>query len=182
VKDGFVFLYERKVPAAIQLQGRPGFGNATGVLKILTKLNLATAVAQFTGQHNARVPFNETHGKVTIAGGCASTIDPLVLENFTLQMALMGRYDLAHKTVDGHVIVNLLLVTDEIIHKLPIISYILLGDGKGLTPIWFSAKGAASDPDIRFLPIKTIASPFWNTAAHIFHLPEKFLKKVRSIR
>ncbi len=155
------------------------FGNATGLLKILSKLNLTTLITKTTGEHRSRVPFDQTHGTIKIGNGIASTVEPIVLENKTLQMAFMGSYDLHKKSVDGKVVVNVLMVTDEIINLIPFVRKILLGDKKGLTPIWFSVKGSAADPDIRILSGKSIASPVWNIIANIFRLPSDLIQKVR---
>jgi len=155
------------------------FGNATGILKVLSKLNVTTLITEVAGQHRSRVPFNETHGTLKIVNGVASTVDPFLLENKTLQMGFMGAYDLSARTVDGKIVVNFLMVTDEIIHRIPIVRDILLGDKKGLVPIWLSVKGSAANPAVEILSGKSIASPVWNTISNIFHLPGKLFREIK---
>ena len=152
------------------------FGNAKGLLKVLTKLNMATLFSKAEGR--TRVPFDESHGTLKIVNGIASTEEPFVLENKTLQLAFMGKYDLAKRTVDGKVAVNFLFVTDEVINKIPIVNDILLGDKKGMIPIWVSVKGNISDPEVKFLSTRTIASPAWNIIGNIFGLPKRLIQKM----
>jgi uncharacterized protein involved in outer membrane biogenesis len=154
------------------------FGNATGLLKVLTKLNLTTLITEAKGEHKSRVPFNETRGVLKITNGVVNTVEPFVLENKTLQMAFMGTYALTDKTIDGQIAVHVLLVTDEILHKIPLVRDILLGDEKGLLPIWLSVQGNAADPKIRVMSVKSIAGPVWNTIANTLRLPEKMFEKL----
>jgi hypothetical protein len=69
-------------------------------------------------------------------------------------------------------------VTDEILHKIPLVRDILLGDEKGLLPIWLSVQGNAADPKIRVMSVKSIAGPVWNTIANTLRLPEKMFEKL----
>src|SRR5262249_52354332 len=143
------------------------FGNAGGLLKIISRLNLTTLITEVEGKHRSRVPFDESHATFEIVNGIASTKNPFVLENKTMEIAYIGNYDITKNTMDGRVVVNVLMVTDEIIHKIPVVRDILLGSEKGLLPIWLSVKGNANDPDIKFLSGRSIASPVWNTISHI---------------
>jgi uncharacterized protein involved in outer membrane biogenesis len=154
------------------------FGKATGLLKVLTRLNLTTLVTEVKGDHQSRVPFEETRGTIKIHNGIATVDEPFVLQNKTIQMAFIGKYDLPKDHVEGQVAVHFLMVTDEIINKIPIVREILLGDKKGLTPIWLSVKGNPSDPDVRILSGKSIMSPVWNTIENIFGLPKRLIDKI----
>jgi uncharacterized protein YhdP len=155
------------------------FGGMPGLLKVLARLNLSTLFAEAAGHHRARIPFDEARGAVRIVKGKVSAEEPLVLENKTLQMAFMGTYDLPSRTVDGKIVVNFLTVTDEIIGMIPGVREILLGDEKGLIPIWVRVKGRADDPDIEVLSARTIAAPVWNTLGHILRLPKTLFDKLK---
>jgi hypothetical protein len=169
-----------KMNGEINLHVKDGwFGNVPGLFKILSRINLTTLLTEIKGEHRAHVPFDETHGTVTIENGKASTKEPFVLQNKTVEMAFMGTYDLTDKTVDGKIVINFLTVTDEIIQKIPGVRDILLGDGRGLIPIWVEVKGKAHDPKVRVLSGKSITSPVWNTVSHILHLPGKLFNKLR---
>lgn len=154
------------------------FGEAPVLLKILTRINLRTLIAEVKGDHRSRVPFDETNGVFKIVNGVVHTVEPFVLKNKTLQMAFMGQYDLANKTLDAKVAVNFLTLTDEIIRLLPGVRDVLLGDQGGLTPIWLEVKGSASDPKIKILTGKSIMSPVWNTLGNFFRLPGKIRDKL----
>lgn len=155
------------------------FGGVPGLLKVLARLNLATLFKEAAGHHVARVPFYEASGTVKIMKGRISADAPLVLKNETLEMAFMGTYDLPTQTVDGKVVVNFLTVTDEIIRLIPGVRDILLGEEKGMIPIWVKVTGKAGDPDVDVLSAKTIAAPFWNTMGHILKLPKTLFKKLK---
>jgi uncharacterized protein involved in outer membrane biogenesis len=176
-------LGDRFLPAmsgTVKLDVKNGwFGGMPGLLKVLARLNLATLFAEAAGRHRSRVPFDEARGAVKIAKGRVSAEEPLVLENKTLQMAFLGTYDLPSRTVDGKIVVNFLTVTDEIIGLIPGVRDILLGDEKGLIPIWVKVKGRADDPDIDVLSARTIAAPVWNTLGHILRLPKTLFDKLK---
>lgn len=155
------------------------FGGVPGLLKVLSRLNLATLFKEAAGHHVARVPFYEARGTVKITKGRISADEPLVLKNETLEMAFLGTYDLPTQTVDGKVVVNFLTVTDEIIRLIPGVRDILLGDEKGVIPIWVKVTGKAGDPDIDVLSAKTIAAPVWNTMGRILKLPKTLFKKLK---
>lgn len=152
------------------------FGNAKGLLKVLTDLNITTVISET--ERKKRVPFDDTHGKLKIVNGKVSTVEPIELENKTLQLIFMGSCDLSRQTVDGKIAVHFLLVTDEIINKVPILNYILLGDNKSVVPIWVSVKGKISDPEIKILSEKTITGPARSIIDNIFRLPKQMLDKV----
>ncbi|HXT00286.1 MAG TPA: AsmA-like C-terminal region-containing protein [Elusimicrobiota bacterium] len=148
-------------------------GGMPGLLKVLSRLNLTTLLAEAAGRHRSRVPFDEAHLAVTVAGGKLSTTRPLVLKNKTLLLAYMGSYDLPTRTVDGKVVVHVVTVTDEIIRLIPGVRDVLLGGRKSMLPIWLKVTGKADDPDVDVLPTKTIAAPFWNTIKNVFKLPKR---------
>lgn len=154
------------------------FGGMPGLLKVLTRLNLATLFAEASGRRRSRVPFDEARGSVTITMGKAAAVKPLVLKNKTLEMAFMGTYDLPARTVDGRIVVNFLTVTDEIIGLIPGVRDILLGGEKGLIPIWVRVRGKADDPSVEVLSARTIAAPAWNTVRHILQLPKRLFKEL----
>jgi hypothetical protein len=150
------------------------------LLKVLERLNVTTLLTRITGRRRPRMAFDEARGSIKIAAGRASTVEPFVLENKTMQMAFMGSYDLPTKTVDGRVAVNFLMVTDEVIRMIPVVNYILLGNEKSLTPIWLKVKGKADNPDVDLLPMKSIAAPIWNSLGRLLRLPEKLVQKLKS--
>ena len=152
------------------------FGNASGLIKVLSKLNMVTLFSEAEGR--TRVPFDETHGTLKIINGIASTQEPFVLENKTLQLAFMGTYELAKGRIDGEVAVHFLLITDEIINKIPLVNDILLGEKKGMIPVWVSVKGNIADPEVKMLSTKMIAGPAWNIIGNVFRLPKKLLQDV----
>ncbi len=154
------------------------FGNTKGLLKVISRLNLATLITEVKGDHVSRVPFDDTRGTFNIINGVAATTEPFVLKNKTMEMAFMGSYNLPEKTIDGRIVVNILLVTDEVISKIPLVRDILLGGEKGLLPIWLSVKGDAADPKIKVLSIKSIAAPVWNTIANTLKIPQKVFEKI----
>lgn len=154
-------------------------GDMPALLKILSRLNIASFLSRISGHRRARVPFDEAQGLIRIQNGRASTVDPFVLKNKTLEMAFMGSYDLPGARVDGKVVVNFLTVTDEIIHLLPGVRDILLGGEKGLVPIWVQVRGPASDPDVKVLSWRSVADPAWNAVKRAVTLPKTLFDKLK---
>jgi hypothetical protein len=171
-------LFLPKLSGEVRLDLRNGWlGDEPALLRVLSKLNL---VSLFGKDGRTRMPFDEARGAVRIKDGRAETEEPIVLQNKTLQLVLLGRCDLAARTLDGRVAVNFLTVTDEIIRLIPGVNAILLGDQKGLLPIWLEVKGPAADPRVRVLPGKSIAGPVWNTLKRLLRLPQALVDKASS--
>lgn len=148
-------------------------GDAPGLLKVVSKLNVATLLTAVSGRRRPVLAFDRARGAFKFAGGKVVTERPFWLENRTLQIGLMGAWDPAAGVVDGKVVVHVLAVTDEIIRMIPVANAILLGKEKSLIPIWLSAKGKASDPQVDILPAKTISAPLWNAVKRTLKLPGK---------
>lgn len=153
-------------------------GGMPGLLKVMTKLNLATLFSKMGKHHQARVPFDEAHGSLTIANGKATTDHPLILKNKTLLIGYLGSVDLPAQTLDGRVVVQVLTVTDELVKLIPGLRDILLGKAKSMTPVWVGVKGKASDPQVDVLEGKTVTAPFWRAIKRVMKLPEKLGKKL----
>ena len=178
-------LGDRLLPAmngTVKVDIKNGWTTMPGLLKALSRLNLSTLFSEAEGHHRQRVPFDEERGEIKIVNGKAATEKPLVLENKTLEVAFMGTYDLPSRNVEGKLVVNFLMVTDEIIGLIPGVRDILLGKGKSLIPVWIKVTGKGDDPDIEVLSTRTIAAPFWNTAAHILRLPKTVLEKLKLVK
>jgi uncharacterized protein involved in outer membrane biogenesis len=152
------------------------FGGLPGLLKVLSRLNLSTLFAEAAGHHRARVPFDEAHAAVSIAGGRVTAARPVVLKNKTLMIGFLGSYDLPARTIDGRVVIQILTVTDEIVKLIPGLRDVLLGGRKSMTPIWAKVTGKAADPNVDVLEGKTIAAPFWNAIKNVLKLPKKIGK------
>jgi hypothetical protein len=180
VTTGVGALFLPALNGRIKLDVRSGWVvGMPGILKVLSRLNVVSLVSSSSGG-SSRVSFDEMRGVVRIENGRASTEEPFVLENKTLQLAFMGSYDLKARTVDGKVAVNFLTVTDEIIRLIPGVRQILLGGEKGLIPIWLEVKGDADDPEMRVLAGRSIAGPVWNTLQHILGLPKQLIDAAKS--
>lgn len=163
----------------VQLDLKNGWlGGMPGLIKVMTKLNLATLFAKVGKHHQARVPFDEAHASVTIVNGKLTTDQPLVLRNKTLEIAYTGSLVLATHDIDGKVVVNILTVTDEIVKLIPGVRDVLLAGEKSMTPIWARVTGKAENPDVDVLEGKSISAPFWNTLKHIITLPKKLWEKL----
>jgi hypothetical protein len=133
---------------------------------------------QFPGKKGTVYPYDETRGALSITNGIAVTTEPVTLRHKTMQAAFMGTLDLPQNKIDGKMIVNMFLGTSEIIGKIPLIGDILLGNEKGLLPIWIHVSGAISNPTIDVLSTKAITAPVWNTIANTLKLPGRLLNRL----
>lgn len=172
----------RALNGEIKLDFKDGWlGDMPGLLKVLSRLNIATLLSEVSGKKKRRIPFHEARGAVKIENGKAVTESPFVLENKTLQMAFMGSYDLPTRVVDGRIVVNFLTVTDELIHLIPGVRDILLGGEKGLVPIFVDVKGKSDDPDVKVISWRSVTDPAWNALNRAFHLPKKLLQQLKIV-
>lgn len=176
-------LSERFLPdmnGTVTLDLRDGsIDDLPAVVKVVERLNVATFLRKLTGKGAKRIPFDEARGTLKIVNGKASTEEPFVLRNKTLQMAFMGSFDLPTRVFDARVAVDFLMVTDELVRLIPGVRDVLLGGDKSMVPVWLRITGPASHPNVDVLSGKSIAAPFWNSLKRLVRMPEKLVQKLK---
>jgi hypothetical protein len=113
---------------------------------------------------------------VRYENGVIRTQGAAMLQNDTLQLAMMGKADLVNGTVDGDMVFYFLTVLDEAINSIPGIRTVLLGGKKSLIPTWVKVSGPIDDPQITALPAKTLTDTAWSTIRNTFNFPRRVLR------
>lgn len=92
--------------------------------------------------------FREIRATVNIANGIARTED-WVLESAPLRLTGGGRIDLQARSYDLLLRIQPLQTVDRIISAVPVLGYLLTGDGKTVMALDYRVEGPWSDPQVR---------------------------------
>ncbi len=147
-----------------------------GLLKTLASFNLKSLVKKVEGQKSQGMPFKSASGRFLISNGIVETKGAAMLQNDTLQVAVMGKVNLVDSTVNGDMIFYFLTVLDEAISAIPGVRAVLLGGKKSMVPTWVHVSGSIDDPQIETLPAKTLTDTAWSTIRNVFNLPHRVLR------
>jgi len=105
------------------------------------------------------------------------TFDDFYLDSNSVQFSAIGSYNLETKVVDSTIGVQPLETLDLAVSVIPVIGWVLTGEGKKLFVISFSATGDISNPKIDLAPSSTISQPASDTLIRILDLPERLIDK-----
>lgn len=105
------------------------------------------------------------------------TFDDFYLDSNSVQFSAIGSYNLETKVIDSTIGVQPLETLDLAVSVIPVIGWVLTGEGKKLFVISFSATGDISNPKIDLAPSSTISQPASDTLIRILDLPERLIDK-----
>jgi len=149
-----------------------GSVNGFSVLsKILSILNVAQLLKmQLPDVTSDGMPYNEISGHFNVYDGILYTND-LVLKSDSINMAIVGKFDMMNETIDIIVGVQPLQTIDKIVGIVPIIGWIIAGKDRTLIMVYFSVKGPANDPVVTAIPFQSMATGVFGIFKRIFQLP-----------
>ena len=159
-------------------EGDIGFNVAGGSVKgfsvlskILSILNVAQLLKmQLPDVTSDGMPYNEISGHFNAHNGILYTND-LVLKSDSINMAIVGKFDMINETIDITVGVQPLQTIDKIVGIVPILGWIIAGKDRTLIMVYFSVKGPANDPVVTAIPFQSMATGVFGIFKRIFQLP-----------
>jgi uncharacterized protein YhdP len=159
-------------------EGDIGFTIAGGTIngfsvlaKILSILNVSQLLKiQLPDMASDGMPYNEIIGHLNIYDGVIYTND-LLLKSDSMNMVIVGKFDMINDTIDATVGVQPLQTIDKIVGVIPIIGWIVTGRDRTLIMVYFSVKGPINDPVVTAIPFQSMATGVFDIFKRIFHLP-----------
>jgi len=149
-------------------------GNINGfsvLSKILSILNVSQLLKmQLPDMTSDGMPYNEIRGHFNVYNGILYTND-LVLKSDSMNVAIVGKFDMINETIDMTVGVQPLQTIDKIVGIVPIVGWIITGKDRTLFMIYFSVKGPANDPVVTAIPFQSMATGVFDIFKRIFMLP-----------
>lgn len=130
--------------------------HGTVLPKVLKILNLPSLLEERVDLDRDGMPFDTLSATVTAGGGLLASED-IVLDSPVMKISAAGTLDMVTDELDVAVAVSPLGAYSDLIEKIPLFGTLLAGDRPGLTTALFEVKGPRRDPDIRYLPLESIA-------------------------
>ena len=149
--------------------------------KILSILNVGQLLKmQLPDVLSEGMPYNEITGHLSAYNGVLYTND-LVLKSDSMNVAIVGKFDMINETVDFSVGVQPLQTIDKIVGIIPIVGWIITGRDRTLVMVYFSVKGPANDPVVTAIPFRSMATGVFDIFKRIFQLPVEIFTNTNDV-
>ncbi len=109
------------------------------------------------------------------------SFDDFLMDSDSIQFSAVGKYRINEKEINALIGVQPFETIDKAISAIPIVGWILTGEGDELFVICLSAEGSIKDPQISLAPTDTVSKPMANTLMRILKLPGKIISKPREL-
>ena len=143
----------------------------TVLSKIFSLLNVSQLLKfQLPDMVSGGMPYNKITATLSIKDGIISSSDIYVASD-ALNISAVGKADLVKNELDATIGVKPLQTVDKVLSHLPIVGWILTGKNKSLITAYFEATGKLDDPQVRAIPVQSMAKGVFNIFKRVFQLP-----------
>ena len=144
--------------AEVLLQnGRIPKSNERAVWKIISLLNLPAVLQGKVDLEKEGLPYNRISGTFVIQHGLFQT-ENIIIDSPILKITAAGNYDSPTDQLEFVVAVSPFGSYSKFLKTIPLFGRILAGERKGLATAMFAVKGAVEDPDVVYMPVRSLAS------------------------
>jgi uncharacterized protein involved in outer membrane biogenesis len=139
--------------------------------KVFSILNVSQLLKfQLPDMVSNGMPYNEIKGSFAISDGAVATQD-LFINSDAINISILGKADTVREDLEFTIGVQPLQTVDKVIHRIPLVGWILTGKDKGFMTVYFEAKGKWSDPKVTPIPVKSMGTGVLNIFRRVFELP-----------
>jgi uncharacterized protein YhdP len=139
--------------------------------KIFSLLNLSQLLKfQLPDMVSGGMPYNKISATLAIKDGVISSND-LYVSSDALNISAVGKVDLVRNELDATIGVKPLQTVDKVLSHIPVVGWILTGKNKSLISAYFEAKGKLEDPQVKAIPVQSMAKGVFNIFKRVFQLP-----------
>lgn len=181
-------LYVKGLNKKAWLSSLTGGANITIEKGVIRKSNTFIKILQFlsirdlltkdkSGISGKGLRFDKIEGSIDFDDGTAQ-LERMRLRGPVLNAVGRGKIDLLQDRVDGEVGVEPLGTIDMVISHLPIVGHLLTGEKKALYVDYFKVEGPLSDPDVRYIPFKSLSSGTIGFIKRLFMSPGTLYKNI----
>lgn len=143
--------------------------------KIFSILNVSQLLKfQLPDMVSGGMPFNEISATLSIRDGFVASQD-LYVNSDAMNISAVGRMDMVKDELDVTIGVQPLQTVDKVVSRIPIVGWILTGKDKTLITTYFEAKGKVEDPQVKAIPVKSMAKGVFDIFKRVFELPAKLI-------
>lgn len=107
--------------------------------------------------------------------------DDFLLDSDSIQFSAVGEYRINDKEINALIGVQPFEAIDKAINVIPIIGWVLTGEGDELFVICLRAEGSIENPDISLAPNDTVSKPVANTLLRLLKLPGRIITQSRDL-
>lgn len=141
--------------------------------KIFSLLNVSQWLKfQLPDMVSGGMPYNKISAALAIKDGVISSSD-LYVSSDAINISAVGKADLVKNELDATIGVKPLQTVDKVLSHLPVVGWILTGKNKSLITAYFEAKGKLDDPQVKAIPVQSMAKGVFNIFKRVFQLPAK---------
>jgi uncharacterized protein involved in outer membrane biogenesis len=139
--------------------------------KVFSILNVSQLLKfQLPDMVSDGMPYNEIKGRFAISDGVVATED-LFISSDAINISVIGKADTVREDLNFTIGVQPLQTVDKVIHRIPVVGWILTGKDKDFLTVCFEAKGKWSDPRVTAIPAKSLGIGVLNVFRRVFELP-----------
>lgn len=127
------------------------------IWKVLSLLNLPAVLQGKVDLDKDGLPFRKFSGTLTVRNGLIEAED-IILDSPVLKITAAGNYDLPTDQLDMVWAVSPFGSYSQFLKTIPLFGRIFAGDRKGIATALFQVKGSIEDPEVTYLPMKSLAT------------------------
>lgn len=143
--------------------------------KIFSILNVSQLLSfQLPDMISGGMPYNGITADISIRDGIASSQNFFIASD-AMKISAVGKIDLVKDDVEATIGVQPLQTVGKVVNRIPVVGWILTGKDKTFLTTYFEAKGKLEDPDVKAIPVKSMAKGVLNIFIRVFELPAKLI-------
>jgi len=124
--------------------------------KVLKILNLPAVLFGQVNFDQRGIPFHSLSARVIAKNGVFISED-IVFDSPVIKVAGAGSADVKDNGLDLALAVSPVAAYSDLVEKIPLFGPLFVGDHPGLTTAVFQAKGSLRDPEVAYLPLRSLA-------------------------
>ena len=125
------------------------------------------------------MPFDSISGDFTVKSGVAS-VENLHVASEAMRLSAVGDYDIASNMVDMKAGAMPLIAVDRVLSAIPLIGHVLTGDNKSFITSYYVIKGSLNDPEVKSVPVESVAVNVLGIFKRIITLPVRAIEKIKN--
>lgn len=151
------------------------------IWKILGILNLPAVLQGQIDLEKDGLPFEKVTASMVMRNGLLE-VQKIVVDSPVVKLSVAGNYDLPTDQLDMVYAVSPFGSYSKLIQNVPLFGRFFAGDRTGVATAFFQAKGALDDPEVTYMPMKSLteglnslATLAYDVLRNAFRMPKDFL-------
>ncbi|MFZ5573269.1 MAG: AsmA-like C-terminal domain-containing protein [Thermodesulfobacteriota bacterium] len=151
------------------------------VTKLFSALNVYKIIkSRHLDLKTERFSYNTIQVNFPLKNGVADFND-FYLDSDSIQLSAVGSYSMNTNAIDALVGVQPLETLDRAVSAIPVIGWVLTGDGGKLIVVTLRVSGTTDKPEINLAPVDSVSGSVSETLLRVLKLPGKLIHKPREL-